>query len=86
MLTLKDCADFCDLNFDDLMAIEEFAHLSPVEACAYIEELSATPRGCRQLLEMMQEHVERVEKGSNNERVREAHEALNHFAATHHFV
>lgn len=86
MLTLKDCTDYCDLNLDDVMAIEECAHRTSVEACAYIESMSATPQGCRQLLEMMHKHLERIEGRSSEARVREAHEAINRFAATHHFV
>ena len=86
MLTSKSCAEFCDLNTEDLMTFKECAHMNSEEVCAFIESLSATPQGCRKLLKMMHAHLERVEAESSEERIREAHQAINQFVATHHFI
>lgn len=86
MLTLKDCADFCDLTDDEVAAIERASHVPFIEACAIVESMGGTPEGCRQLLQLMHEHLERVEAKSDEQRSHEVHEAINHFVSTHHFV
>lgn len=86
MLTLKDCADFCDLSEDELTAIQCVTHLPFVEACALVESMGNTPAGCRQLLQLMHQYLEHIEAQSDEQKSHEVHKAINRFVANHHFV
>jgi hypothetical protein len=86
MLSLKECTDFCGLTDDELMAIEHGAHVTPVGACALAQAAEENPKDCRQVLKYMQEYLAYVEDHADTRRAHEVHEAIQHFASTHHFV
>ncbi|MCW8881427.1 MAG: hypothetical protein OQK42_04600 [Sedimenticola sp.] len=86
MLTLKDCADFCDLSDDELLGLLEGADMSPIEVCAMVQQSADTPRECRKMVNFLQSYLEKVESKGDSKRAHEVHEAINHFVSNHHMV
>ncbi|MCW8920281.1 MAG: hypothetical protein OQL10_08730 [Sedimenticola sp.] len=86
MLTLKDCADFCDLSDDELLGLLEGADMSPIEVCAMVQQSADTPSECRKMVNFLQSYLEKVESKGDSKRAHEVHEAINHFVSNHHMV
>ncbi|MDF1528029.1 MAG: hypothetical protein P1R74_02775 [Sedimenticola sp.] len=86
MLTLKDCADFCDLSDDELLGLLEGADMSPIEVCAMVQQSADTPSECRKMVNFLQSYLEKVESKGGSKRAHEVHEAINHFVSNHHMV
>lgn len=86
MLTYSDCAHFSDLTDDEIAAIAESHHVPLAIACGEGKHLSATPLGCRTILREMMERIEHAEAMHDWAKARRLHRALDHFAATHHYL
>jgi hypothetical protein len=86
MLTLEDCADYCDLGNDEIAGLAEGLGLPAIEVCAMVQEYADTPSECRKMLQLLHGYLEKVESQGDDQRSHEVHEAILHFAATHHFV
>ncbi|WP_428624427.1 hypothetical protein [Sedimenticola sp.] len=86
MLTLKDCADFCDLSDDELLGLLQGADMSPIEVCAMVQQFADTPSECRKMLGFLQTYLEKVESQGDTKRAHEVHEAINHFVSNHPMV
>lgn len=86
MLTFEDCADYCDLNDDEIQAIINGTGLPPIEVCAMVQQYADSPQQCRKILQFLQEYLEKVESQSDAKRAHEVHEAITHFVSNHHFV
>ena len=86
MISLKDCLDYCDLTEDEIQAIANGANITPIEVCALVQECGDTPKDCRQILQYLQDYLEKVESHEGEQRSHEVHKAINHFVANHHFV
>jgi hypothetical protein len=86
MLTLEDCADYCDLGSDEIAGLAQGLGLPAIEVCAMVQQYADTPSECRKMLQLLHGYLEKVESQGNDQRSHEVHEAILHFAATHHFV
>lgn len=86
MLTFEDCADYCDLTNDEIEGLTEGLGLPPIEVCAIVQEYADSPQQCRKMLQFLHQYLEKVETLGDERRSHEVHEAISHFAATHHFV
>lgn len=86
MLRFSEFSDFCDLSEEEIQTIAQEAKVSDVEACALAHAAEDNPENSRQILKLMQQHLEHVEKHADEQRSKEVHEAINHFASTHKFT
>lgn len=86
MLRFLDFSDFCDLSEDEIKTIANEANVSYMEACAIAHEAEDSPEKSRNVLKLMQQYLEYVEKQGDARRSKEVHEAINHFASTHKFT
>lgn len=86
MLTLSDCVHFSELTPEELDAFADSRHLPAAIACGEARLLSASPRGCRIILKHLLERIEYAESHQDWTHSRRLHQALEHFAATHHYV
>lgn len=86
MLRFKDFSDFCGLSNDEIKTIANGAKVPYMEACALAHEAEDSPENSRQVLKLMQKHLEHVEGNANELRSKEVHDAINHFASTHKFT
>ena len=86
MLTLEDCADYCDLTDDEIEAITEGAGIPPIEVCAMVQQYTDSPQECRKILRFLMEYLEKVEAHSDAHRSHEVHEAIQHFVSQHHLI
>ena len=86
MLSLKDCADYCDLNDDELTAIQRGAHVDSLEACAMAHDAEQNPQNSRRMLKYLQEYLEYVESKESDERSHEVHHVIDHFIKNHRLI
>ena len=86
MLTLNDCADFCDLSDDELLGLLEGADTTPIEVCAMVQQFADSPKECRKMVGFLQAYLEKVESKGNAKRAHEVHEAIDHFVSNHHMI
>ena len=86
MLRFTDFSDFCDLSDGEIQSIASGANVPYIEACAIAHEAEDCPESSREVLKMMQQHLERVEKNADSLRSQEVHQAINSFASTHKFT
>ncbi|WP_299875074.1 hypothetical protein [uncultured Cocleimonas sp.] len=86
MLRFTDFSDFCDLSEGEIKSISSGANVPYVEACAIAHEAEDCPESSREVLKLMQKHLERVEKNADGESSRKVHDAINSFASTHKFT
>lgn len=86
MLSLKDCADYCDLTDDELTAIQRGAHVNTLDACALAHEAEQSPKNSRRVLKYLQEYLEYVESKESEERSHEVHQIIDHFIVNHRLI
>ncbi len=86
MLTLKDCADFCDLSDDEILGLLGGAGMSPIDVCATVQQFADTPSECRKMVGFLQSYLEKVESKEDTERAHEVHEAIDHFVSNHAMI
>ncbi len=86
MLRFLDFSDFCDLSDDEIKVIANEANVPYIEACAIAHEAEDNPENSRNVLKLMQQYLEHVEKNADGKRSKEVHQAINHFASTHKFT
>jgi hypothetical protein len=86
MLTFEDCADYCNLGNDEIAGLAEGLGLPSIEVIALVQQYADSPRECRKMLQLLQTYLEKVESTGDEQRSHEVHEAILHFASTHHFV
>ena len=86
MLRFLDFSDFCDLSDEEIQVIAKEAKVSDINACAIAHEAEDNPEASRQVLKLMQQRLEQVEKNADEKGSKEVHSAINHFASTHKFT
>ena len=86
MLRFTDFSDFCDLSEEEIRTIANGAKVTCVEACAIAHEAEDSPENSRKVLKLMQQYLEHVDKKKDEKRSYEVHQAIDHFASTHHFI
>lgn len=86
MLSLKDCADYCDLTDDELNAIQRGAHVTTLDACALAHDAEQNPQNSRRVLKYLQEYLEYVEGTESDQRSHEVHHVIDHFIKNHHLI
>ena len=86
MLTFEDCADYCDLNDDQIQAMIIGSGLPPIEVCALVQQYADSPKQCRKMLQFLLEYLEKVECQSDAARSHEVHQSIEQFIERHHFV
>lgn len=86
MLRFLDLSDFCSLTEGEIETIAKEANVTLTEAIAFIHEQADKQEGCREVLRLMQQHLERIESKKDGKGSRRIHEAINNFAKNHKFV
>jgi len=86
MLRFADCSDFCNLSDEEIQIISNGANVPYIEACAIAHEAEDNPGFSRDVLELMQQQLEHVEKNADEKRSKEVHQAINDFASKHKFT
>jgi hypothetical protein len=81
MLSLRDCLDFCDLDFCEIEAIAEHEHLPVIVAAELSNELLKTPEGICCLHSMVLENMSQAMTEGDMDKAMRCHLAYQHLAA-----
>lgn len=83
MLTLQDCIDFLGLSADEVDAIAEHEHCSPIIAAELASYLIESEQGERSIRRMIIDDIEAAEKRGDDAHADRLMLVLKHFVATH---
>lgn len=83
MLSLKDCLDFCDLDYSEIEAVAEHEHIPVIIAAELGSNLLDTPEGVRDLHRMVREDIEHALEIGETEHATRLTATYLHLKATH---
>ncbi|MDR3323527.1 MAG: hypothetical protein LBS89_04905 [Zoogloeaceae bacterium] len=81
MLSLKDCLDFCDLDFGEVEAVAEHEHLPVIVAAELSHALLKTPEGVCCLHCMVLDNINQAVAEGDLDKVMRCHLAYQHLEA-----
>jgi len=83
MITLQDCIAFLHLTADEVDAIAEHEHVSPMVATELASYLIESPQGERMIKRMIIDDILHATSAGDDARVQHLSNVLKHFVATH---
>ena len=83
MISLRDCFEYLHLTADELDAIAEHEHVSPIIAAELAAYLVESPTGERMIKRMLLDDVLHAANCGNEPEVERLSKVLKHFVASH---
>ena len=83
MISLRDCFEYLHLTADELDAIAEHEHVSPIIAAELASYLVESPSGERMIKRMILDDVLHAASSGDEQSVDRLTQVLKHFVATH---
>lgn len=83
MLSLKDCLDFCDLDYREIEAIAAHEHIPVIVAAELSNSLLDSVEGLCNLHRMMREDIEQALDAGELDRATQLTATYLHLKATH---
>ena len=83
MISLLDCIEYLRLTPDEVDAIAEHEHVSPIVATELASYLVESPSGERMIRKMILDDIMHASAAGQDERVLHLTTVLKHFVATH---
>ena len=83
MISLRDCIEYLRLTPDEIDAIAEHEHVSPIVATELASYLVDAPGGERMIKRMILDDIMHAAAGRQDARVQQLTLVLKHFVASH---
>jgi hypothetical protein len=83
MISLEDLIGFCDLTPDEVQAVAEHEHVSPVVAAVLGNCLLESERGCQQIRDMLVDAIRTAVRQHDVPHARQLVSTLRHFLHEH---